>query len=219
VSTGFRRVRGRFKVTLSANEVTLIRTLMEQLLELMGELPPGDPGLAELGISENREAPDDPVLARLFPDGYAEDDESAVEFRRYTESSLRDGKHEAAEVVLQSVRSEGEITLDADGAQAWLRALNDIRLALGTRLEITEESYERMDEVDWEDPRYAMYSTYDWLTFLQESLIRALSLSSPRFMTDAARPIRGSWRCACGGRRRRTEPRAGRRRPGAIRRG
>jgi hypothetical protein len=175
VSTGFRRVRGGFKVALSANEVSLLRTLMEELLELMGELPRGDPGLAELGISENRAAPDDPVLARLFPDGYAEDDESAGEFRRYTESSLRDGKREAAELVLQSVRGEGEITLDADGAQAWLRALNDVRLALGTRLEVTEESYERMEELDWKDPRYAMLSTYDWLTFLQESLVRALS--------------------------------------------
>src|ERR687888_53442 len=114
---------------------------MEEPLELMGELPRGDPGLAELGISENQAAPDDPVLARLFPDGYAEDAESAGEFRRYTESSLRDGKREAVEVVLRSVRDEGEITLDADGAQAWLRALNDVRLALGTRLEVTEESY------------------------------------------------------------------------------
>jgi hypothetical protein len=175
VSTGFRRVRGGFKVTLSANEVSLLRRLMEQLLELIGELPRGDPGLAELGISENSAAPDDPVLARLFPDGYAEDAESATEFRRYSESSLRDGKREAAEVVLRSVRDEGEITLDADGAQAWLRALNDARLALGTRLEITEESYERMDELDWSDPRYVMFSTYDWLTFLQESLVRALS--------------------------------------------
>ena len=52
--------------------------------------------------------------------------------------------------------------------------MNDVRLALGTRLDITEESYERMDELDWDDPRYPMFSMYDWLTFLQESLVRAL---------------------------------------------
>jgi hypothetical protein len=175
VSTGFRRSRRGLRITLSADETTIIRTLMEQLLEIIGELPRGDPGLAELGISENREAPRDPVLARLFPDGYRDDAESAGEFRRYTESALRDGKREAAEVVLASVREPGDITLDEDQARAWLRALNDVRLALGTRLEITEESYERMGDLDWDDPEFPMYSMYDWLTFLQESLVRAMS--------------------------------------------
>jgi hypothetical protein len=175
VSTGFRRSRRGLRITLSADETTIIRTLMEQLLEIIGELPRGDPGLAELGISENREVPGDPVLARLFPDGYRDDAESAVEFRRYTESALRDGKREAAEMVLASVREPGDITLDGDQAKAWLRALNDVRLALGTRLEITEESYERMGELDWDDPKFPMYSMYDWLTFLQESLVRAMS--------------------------------------------
>jgi len=174
VSTGFRRSRQGLRITLSVDETTIIRTLVEQMLELIGELPKSDPGLAELGISENREAPHDPVLARLFPDGYRDDSEAAEEFRRYTESSLRDGKREAAEVVLASIRSPGEITLDDGQAKAWLRALNDVRLALGTRLEITEESYERMDELDWDDPKFPMFSMYDWLTFLQESLVRAL---------------------------------------------
>ena len=175
MSTGFRRSRHGLRITLSADETTIIRTLMEQLLEIIGELPRGDPGLAELGISENSEAPADPVLARLFPDGYRDDVEAAGEFRRYTESALRDGKREAAEMVLASVRSPGDITLDQGQAKAWLRALNDVRLALGTRLEITEESYERMDEPDPDDPRFAMFSMYDWLTFLQESLVRAMS--------------------------------------------
>ncbi|HZB29712.1 MAG TPA: DUF2017 domain-containing protein [Streptosporangiaceae bacterium] len=175
MSTGFRRSRRGLRITLSADETMIIRTLMEQLLEILGELPRGDPGLAELGISENREAPRDPVLARLFPDGYRDDAEAAVEFRRYTESALRDGKREAAEMVLATVREPGDITLDDDQARAWLRALNDVRLALGTRLEITEESYERMDDLDWDDPKFPMYSMYDWLTFLQESLVRAMN--------------------------------------------
>ncbi|HEY7484299.1 MAG TPA: DUF2017 domain-containing protein [Streptosporangiaceae bacterium] len=174
MSTGFRRVRHGLRITLSEDETTVIRTLMEQLLVILGELPQGDPGLAELGISENRAAPDDPVLARLFPDGYRDDTEAAIEFRRYTESSLRDGKREAVEVVLETAKTPGEITLDEDQARSWLRALNDVRLALGTRLEITEESYERMDELDWDDPKFPMFSMYDWLTFLQESLVRAL---------------------------------------------
>lgn len=175
MSTGFRRSRRGLRIALSADETTIIRTLMEQLLEIIDELPKSDPGLAELGISENREAPRDPVLARLFPDGYRDDAEAAGEFRRYTEAALRDGKREAVEIVLASVREPGDITLDADQARAWLRALNDVRLALGTRLEITEESYERMGELDWDDPKFPMYSMYDWLTFLQESLVQAMS--------------------------------------------
>ena len=175
MSTGFRRSRHGLRITLSADETTIIRTLMEQLLELLGELPESDATLAELGISENSKPPDDPVLARLFPDGYRDDTEAAGEFRRYTEAALRDGKREAVAVVLASVRKPGDITLDAGQAKAWLRALNDVRLALGTRLEITEESYERMGELDWDDPKFPMFSMYDWLTFLQESLVRAMS--------------------------------------------
>jgi hypothetical protein len=64
--------------------------------------------------------------------------------------------------------------LDTADAQAWLRALNDLRLALGTRLEITEDSYERLAGLDWDDPRYAMFAIYDWLTLLQDTLVNSL---------------------------------------------
>lgn len=137
----------------------------------------GGPGTAELppiGLSENTTVPEDPVLARLFPDAYREDDEAAAEFRRYTEVGLRDGKISAATTVLDGLGAGGEIVLDTEQAQDWLRALNDLRLALGTRLEITEEMHERIAELDPDDPHYPAYAAYDWLSFLQESLVRAL---------------------------------------------
>jgi hypothetical protein len=179
VSRGFRQDRQRrITLQLAEEEAAILRGLAEQLLELMGRMPDGDPGLAELGISENTEVPEDPVLARLFPDGYQEDPAAAGEFRRYTEASLRDGKRAAAETMLKSLSGdlgvEGKIILDADEAQAWLRALNDLRLALGTRLEISEDSYERLAGLDWEDPRYAMFAIYDWLTLLQDTLVNSL---------------------------------------------
>jgi hypothetical protein len=180
VSRGFRQDSDkRITLELVEEEAAILRGLTEQLLELMSRLPDGDPGLAELGISENTEVPDDPVLARLFPDGYQEEDPAAaVEFRRYTEASLRDGKRAAAETMLKSLSGDfganGKIILDEVEAQAWLRALNDLRLALGTRLEITEDSYERLAGLDWDDPRYAMFAIYDWLTLLQDTLVSSL---------------------------------------------
>jgi hypothetical protein len=179
VSRGFRHDRqGRITLGLVEEEAAILRGLAEQLLELMSRLPDGDPGLAELGISESTEVPEDPVLARLFPDGYQEDPAAAGEFRRYTEASLRDGKRAAAETMLKSLTgdfgADGQVVLDRSQAQAWLRSLNDLRLALGTRLEITEDSYERLAGLDWDDPRYAMFAIYDWLTLLQDTLVNSL---------------------------------------------
>ena len=59
-------------------------------------------------------------------------------------------------------------------AHAWLRCLNDLRLTLGTRLEVTEDFYERAEELNWDDPRYALYAVYDWLGLLQDTLVRSL---------------------------------------------
>jgi hypothetical protein len=134
--------------------------------------PAGD--LPAFGLSDNTTVSDDPVLARLFPDAYREDDKAAAEFRRYTEVGLRDGKVSAATAVLDDLGSGGEVLLDDERAQSWLRALNDLRLALGTRLEITEEIHERLGEIDPGDSRYPAFVAYDWLSFLQESLVRAL---------------------------------------------
>ncbi|GAA3232824.1 DUF2017 domain-containing protein [Actinocorallia longicatena] len=173
--SGFRR-SGASGVTLRLEQVenAVLQNLVEQLQQMLGELPKGDPGLAELGISESTEAPADPALARLFPDGYSGDDDASGEFRRYTETTLKDGKEKDARVVLDTLAFDRRIELDADQAQSWLRALNDLRLALGTRLEITEENHARFAELAVDDPAYAMFVTYDWLTQLQDSLIHCL---------------------------------------------
>ncbi|ACY99403.1 MULTISPECIES: DUF2017 domain-containing protein [Thermomonospora] len=170
-----KRVRQGVRLRLDHAEAALVRSLTEQMLDLLGEPDSSaDPLAAALGIRENAEKPDDPVLARLFPDAYTEDDKAAREFRRYTEAGLRDGKRQAAGVVLATLRPGEDVVLDAEQAQAWLRALNDVRLALGTRLDITEEWYEQAAELDRDDPRFPMYAAYDWLTMLQEQLVRAV---------------------------------------------
>ncbi|MDX6743689.1 DUF2017 domain-containing protein [Actinocorallia sp. A-T 12471] len=172
---GFRRHRdGGLSLRLEPVEGQVIENLLGQLTRLYDDLPKGDPGLAELGISESTEAPDDPVLARLFPDGYRDDDKASGEFRRYTEASLRDGKERDASIVLKCLAQGPDVRLDEEQAQAWLRALNDLRLAIGTRLDITEDGHERFADLEFDDPVYAMYVTYDWLTQLQDSLVQCL---------------------------------------------
>jgi len=174
MSGGFRRGDTGVHLTLDRMEKAVLANLIGQLRQLLGELPKGDPGLAELGISENTEAPADPVLARLFPDGYHEDGAASGEFRRYTEATLREGKERDAETALRTLNEAHDVRLGPEEAQAWLRVLNDLRLALGTRLELTEDDHDRFRDLDENDPRYPMVVTYDWLTQLQDGLVHCL---------------------------------------------
>jgi hypothetical protein len=177
---GFRAARGRDAVVVSLDEIdiTVLRSVLDELLELLDDGAPeadADPLAAALGIGTSTKPSDDPVLARLFPDGYRDDDEAASEFRRYTEVGLRETKRAQARTVLATLDAgPGKHTLDRDGAQAWMVSLNDLRLAIGTRLEITEDWDEQVAALDEDDPRRYAYAVYDHLTFFQESLVQAL---------------------------------------------
>jgi hypothetical protein len=115
----------------------------------------------------------DAVLERLLPPGHRGDAEAAAEYRELTESSLRSGKADDLAMVRASLpEGGGELRLDADQAAAWLRSTNDLRLALGTRLEITDETEPPDDFVGEEDQQLAVYY---WLTALQGSLVEALA--------------------------------------------
>jgi hypothetical protein len=124
----------------TAGEADMLRQIVRDVLDLLGGPAAGteDP-LAGLGTAP--ETPSDPALARLLPDGYRDDPQAAGELRRLTELSLRAEKVRNAQAVLDTLPATGgSVTLAGDeAAQAWLRALNDVRLALGTRLEVTEE--------------------------------------------------------------------------------
>jgi len=115
-------------------------------------------------------------MARLLPDAYRDDPDASGEFRRYTEQGLRSGKTAAARTVLATLPpGGGRIRLSEPEAQAWLRALNDVRLALGVHLEVTDDFDEQVAEIEPDDPRSPYIDVYQWLAFLQESLVRALS--------------------------------------------
>jgi hypothetical protein len=192
VSKRVRRHHGVVTLELESYEAALLRRLVEELVELLaeddqaGQRPAGAaqmlagvedpfPGLSMAGPIE---PPADPVLARLFPDAYRDDREAAAEFRRYTEADLRAGKRAHAHALLESldrVEQGGRLQLDGEQAHAWLYTLNDLRLALGTRLDITEDYEALADSLGDEDPRQPVLALYEWLTGLQDTLVRALS--------------------------------------------
>jgi len=194
---GFRRTPRGVSARFTPAQAGIIRSLAGQLAELVGgpgaaEAPAGpqagpdvpsqaaDGPLVDLAAilddaGPPAAPPEDPVLARLLPDAYGDDAEAAGEFRRYTEQGLRSGKVAAARTVLGTLPSSGgRVRLSAGDAEAWLRSLNDVRLALGVLLGITEDYESELGDVDRADPRSAYLQVYDWLTYLQETLVRAL---------------------------------------------
>ena len=179
----FRRTReGGATARLEEAEAVMLRSLIANVMDMIASARPrsasaGDLDDLELLLDPQTEltTPEDPILARLLPDGYRDDPDAAGEFRRYTESSLRDTKREAAQTLLDTLPSQGgPVRLSADEAQAWLRALNDVRLAIGTRLDVTEDFEEQLAAIDPEDPRATAFEVYGWLGAVQASLVQAL---------------------------------------------
>ncbi|MES4831613.1 DUF2017 domain-containing protein, partial [Streptomyces anthocyanicus] len=142
------------------------------------------------------EPPSDPVLRRLFPDAYGDPEGApqareaeeqrahSAEFRRYTENDLRAGKRDNALAVVRTLDTLSSASAGEEGAvlklspqesQQWLRALNDLRLAIGSRLEIADEDdTDLLYRLPDEDPRKPMVMAYLWLGGLQESLVATL---------------------------------------------
>jgi Domain of unknown function (DUF2017) len=173
---GWRR-RGRALVaTLTEREAGLLRGLVGQVRELLAARVAASPQdeLAELTgiVAGPTTAPTDRVLARLLPDFHREDASLSGGLRALHEPELLALKDGVAGVVLDSCPARGgRIRLSEEQAQAWLTALNDVRLALGTVLEVTEDM---PDELPPEDPRASHMAVYHWLTWVQESLLQAL---------------------------------------------
>lgn len=195
MSDGFHRRRGGGAVaTFTGFEADLLRSLASQIVELLRSeraVPDSgeDPLEQMLDMSGPTSEPEDPVLARLFPNAYRDDAEAAGEFRRFTEGALRDSKVQAAAAVIETLQEaglpgeldQGELTIDVeldhDGAMTWLRSFTDIRLALATRLGVEEGDEEFWLAMPDEDPRAHVYDIYQWLGYLQETLVAAVSRS------------------------------------------
>lgn len=124
---------------------------------------------------------DDPVVERLFPDVYPDDPVQQAEFRRLTETDLRTAKLNQAHGVLADLVEAGtEVRLSPERAELWLRALTDVRLALGTRLGLTDDTdiEAEIDAAVGRDPaspRVMQLTLYAYLTNLQGSLVDSLT--------------------------------------------
>ncbi|GAA5155985.1 DUF2017 domain-containing protein [Pseudonocardia eucalypti] len=176
---GWRRTgRGaklRLVGVLDQPEAALLRGLVGQIQVMLAERTDSAPEdeLAELtGIQAGHtRPPEDSVLARLLPDFHREDAELASMLRAAREPELIAAKTEAADVVLATCPPDGgRAELTVDQADAWLAALNDLRLALGTTLGVSEDMPE--DLTDSDETLAAHMTVYHWLTFVQDALVQ-----------------------------------------------
>ncbi len=172
---GFKRIsKEEISLNLEQLEISLLNSLLEQLITLLKPIENQkntDPLASIVNIDSEARKPDDEVLLRLLPDAYKEDSESSQEFRRFTERSLRLTKIERADLVLKQLPLENESTfIKQKDFEKWLTVLNDLRLALGTRIGISEEDTD--DDFDEEDHAQEIYS---WLTWLQSNLLEEIS--------------------------------------------
>jgi hypothetical protein len=188
-----KRRRGGITATFESGEAHLLASLSGQVVELLrdrngADESTADPLATQLGMGGPSLPPEDPVLQRLLPDAYRDDAEGAGEFRRFTERSLTSAKVANAEALIGSLVKGGltfgtppeegeepiEIELDDDEVQAWLRALTDVRLSLAVRLGIEEEDDILLVAQSDDEAIAAMSEIYDWLGYVQETLIAAL---------------------------------------------
>ncbi|HEX2771031.1 MAG TPA: DUF2017 domain-containing protein [Micromonosporaceae bacterium] len=161
----FRRHGEHCVATFAVDEVRVLRKVAAEVVGLLTD-----------GFDH-----DDPVVGRLFPDIYPDRPRDSAEFRQYTEGDLKTAKIDQAGAILATLPdgSGGEVRLDPEAAEAWLRALNDARLAMGVRLDIKPDTDlgEELDDAVLRDPtssRVFQLSVYAYLGYLQESLLNAL---------------------------------------------
>ncbi len=178
---GWRRAgrgdRLRLVCRLAPHEANLLRSLAAEVRTMLASRADDAPQdeLAELtnmrvGPSA---APTDRVLARLLPDFSRDDPDLSAALRSLREPELIEAKDDAASVLLDTCPPVGgRIELTVQQADAWLAALNDIRLALGTILDVTEDT---PDDLPQDDPQAPHLGVYHWLTFVQDSLVQARS--------------------------------------------
>jgi Domain of unknown function (DUF2017) len=141
---------GGYRLRLGAGE-------REALLDLCDELR----GLV---------AAEDAAVGRLFPSAFRDDAEASAKFDRLVRGELVSGRLVALDTVRRTVEAD---RLDEEELAAWCGALNDLRLVLGERLGVTEDTYER--ELDPNDPRAGELAVFGWLTWLQGNVVEALA--------------------------------------------
>ena len=184
---GFQRTAtGRVVLSVDQVERGLLMSVARQVMDLVQPAeasPDQDPLAAQLGwVDGDVGISDDPAVARLLPDAY-DDPDDAREFRRFTENDLRQSKMQHAMTVVEEIERSGE-KVAVTSTDSWLGLLSDARIAIGTRIQISEDNHEELAGLPDDDPRSGLFHVYDWLTFLQESLVRCMDPALYGFSDD-----------------------------------
>jgi len=175
----------RFRSALASHESALLKNLASAMVGLLDERESSSPAdeLEEItGIKTgNAEPPKDPTLRRLLPDFHKHDNDQPsspdapdslnAALRSLHEPEIIDAKRVAAQRLLDTVPDSGRFELTEDDANAWIAAVNDIRLSLGVMLEIGPQGPDRLPA---DHPLAVHFDVYQWLTVLQEYLVVAL---------------------------------------------
>ena len=173
----------RLRSALDAHEAALLKSLVASMIGLLDERESSSPQdeLEQItGMKTgNSEPPDNATLQRLLPDFAKPNDDPADDtdslnsaLRSLHEPSIIDAKRVAAQQLLDTLPDHGgKIELTEDAAHAWTASVNDLRLALGTMLEIRPDGPDRLPD---DHPLAAHLDVYQWLTVLQEYLVVAL---------------------------------------------
>lgn len=179
----------KFRTTIEPHEARVLAGLVGSVVTMLDGREsdtPQDELAALTGIRSGHSAPpDDPILARLLPDFHradadpetAEHDPEAAEvlnagLRTLYENEVLDAKRRSARELLATLPGEGgKVALTPEQADAWISALTDVRLALGTALGVDGKD---PDELDPDDPRAGDMDVYHWLTWVQDSLLQAV---------------------------------------------
>jgi hypothetical protein len=186
-----RRRRGGIEVRLPSDERAVLVRLLADVSTLLDDTPldderdgaEPDPLTELVGFELGKDVPppEDPAVARLLPDGSADDAEAAEEFRRLTEHGLRRRKRSSLAVAVAALERADEPLTLADGeALALLKGLTDVRLVLAERLGVqTDEDATSLhdalrDAGDSQEPWVIHAALYDVLTWWQEALVEAL---------------------------------------------
>jgi hypothetical protein len=150
-----RRTRkGEFLVRLTVSEREAIRSVPGMLRELLLDADPAT----------------DPALKRLFPSAYMDDPERSMEFDHMVHDDLLAQRMAAVDTMERTIEAD---RLSEDEVTAWLATINDVRLMLGVRLEVTESSTPLDFEGD--DARAGSYAVYAFLSWLEEDVVSALA--------------------------------------------
>lgn len=150
------RAGDQLRLRLEPGEAEVLRQLIDELLEVL-----------------RTEEADDPVSQRLFPDAYDSAEDTAA-YNELVSDQLRRDKIAS----LQGVRNdlghgEVDVSLSRQSSEIWLTALTDLRLALGTRLDMTEEKMAA--DLDPQDPQAPWLAVLHWLGWMQESMLQAMN--------------------------------------------